>query len=185
VPQLGALLIEVLVALMICAFTLLGLVAMQIRATSAEFEAGQRGEALVLVEDMVNRIATNRANAAQYVTAGLIGGGALEDCSGRLGAALDLCEWANLLRGRTEVDGARQLGAMTDARGCIVRSAGATDRYLVAVSWSGVTPTGAPAGNCGQGDAVFPDERLRRTVSSTICIAQLSGSAASAPTARC
>ena len=84
--QRGALLIEVLVAILICAFGLLGFAGMQARATSSEFEGFQRSQALVLIEDMVSRMNANRAHAAEYVTAGLIGDGPLEDCAGLAGA---------------------------------------------------------------------------------------------------
>ena len=103
--QCGAMLLEALIAILICAFGLLGFVGMQARSTAAEFESYQRSQALVLVEDMTARINANRANAASYVNAGLIGAGAIADCSALTGANLDLCEWANLLRGSTETRG--------------------------------------------------------------------------------
>ena len=84
--QRGALLIEVLVAILICAFGLLGFAGMQARATSSEFEGFQRSQALVLIEDMVSRMNANRTHAAEYVAAGLIGDGPLEDCAGLAGA---------------------------------------------------------------------------------------------------
>ena len=171
--QCGALLIEVLVAILICAFGLLGFVGMQARATSAEFESYQRSEALVLVEDMTNRINANRANAGDYVSAVLIGDGALVDCAGMAGAALDLCEWGNLIRGSAETRGGASVGSMFSARGCITRPAGSTDRYVVSIAWQGMVPTGAPTSTCGQDDALFPTESLRRVVSSTLCVGLL------------
>ena len=71
-----------LVAILICAFGLLGFAGMQARATSSEFEGFQRSQALVLIEDMVSRMNANRAHAAEYVAAGLIGDGPLDDCAG-------------------------------------------------------------------------------------------------------
>jgi len=172
-PQRGALLIEVLVAILICAFGLLGFVGMQARASSAEFESYQRSEALVLVEDMASRINANRANAGDYVSDVLIGDGALVDCAGMAGAALDLCEWGNLIRGSTETRGGSSVGSMMSARGCIARAADTTERYVVSVVWQGMVPTGAPASTCGQDDALYPAENLRRVVSSTVCVALL------------
>lgn len=178
--QRGALLIEVLVSILICAFALLGFVAMQARATTSEFESYQRSQALVLLEDMVDRINTNRANAGSYVSAGLIGEGAVVDCAGKSGAALDLCEWGNLIRGSTEVRNGSKVGAMLSARGCITRPADSTDRYIVSVVWLGTVPTGAPASPCGKADAAFPTEALRRVVSSSVCVGLLSNTAAAA-----
>jgi type IV pilus assembly protein PilV len=184
-PQRGALLIEVLVSIVLCAFALLGFAAMQSRATTAEFEALQRSQALILVEDMASRLSANRAAAGSYVSAGLIGAGAVVDCSGLASAALDLCEWANLLRGSSETRAGNRIGSMLSARGCITRAAGVSDRYLISVAWQGIAATGAPAAACGRGSGAFPDETLRRAVSSTVCVALLRDAATPAATPRC
>jgi type IV pilus assembly protein PilV len=177
--QGGMLLLEALIAILICAFGLLGFVGMQARATSAEFESFQRSQALVLIEDMAARMNANRTNAAAYVNAGLIGG-ALVNCAGMSGKDLDICEWGNLLVGSAETRGGANVGSMISARGCITRAASGTDRYIIAIAWQGTTPTGAPASTCGQGDAAFPTESLRRVVSSTVCVGLLTGEAGAA-----
>lgn len=169
----GGVLIEVMVSILICAFGLLGFVALQARASAAEFESYQRSQALVLLEDMTQRINANRAQAAAYVTDGLIGGGSLADCAALVGAQADLCEWANLLRGSAETRDGANTGAMLGARGCITRAGGASDRYVISIAWVGIAPSGAPADACGSGTTAFTDERLRRVVSSTVCVARL------------
>lgn len=183
--QAGSSLVEALVAIVISAFGLLGFVGMQARSTSAEFEAFQRSQALVLIEDIAGRINANRGDASAYVQAGLIGAGPIANCSGLAGAALDLCEWGNLLRGSAETRGGRQIGAMISARGCITRAAGSTDRYSVAIAWQGIVPTAAPASNCGQGDSAFDSEARRRVVASTVCVARLRDAAVQPTTPRC
>jgi type IV pilus assembly protein PilV len=183
--QSGALLIEVLVAVLICAFGLLGFAGMQARAVSTDFETLQRSEALVLIEDMVNRMNANRAHAGDYVTAGLLGNGALQDCTAMTGAALDLCEWSNLIRGSAEQRGGATIGAMLSARGCITRPATSTDRYVVSIAWQGIVPTAASSGPCGFGDAAFPTETLRRVASSTVCVALLRDAASAPVISRC
>jgi len=188
--QRGALLIEVLVAILICAFGLLGFAGMQARATSSEFEGFQRSQALVLMEDMVSRMNANRAHAAEYVTAGLIGApisetDPLEDCGGLAAAALDLCEWGNLIRGSAERRGGASIGSMLSARGCITRPATSSDRYTVSIAWQGILPTAGATSPCGSGDALFPDETLRRAVSSTVCIALLRDAASAPVLPRC
>jgi len=183
--QRGALLIEVLVSIVLCAFGLLGFVAVQARAIASEFESHQRTEALTLVDDMVSRINANRTTAGSYVVDGLIGAGAIEDCSALAGAALDLCEWANLIRGSREDRGGNKVGAMLSARGCITRPPTSSDRYVVAIAWQGIVPTGAPPSPCGAGDATFASEPLRRTVSYTVCIGLLRDPAVPAALARC
>lgn len=184
--QRGALLMEVLVSILICAFGLLGFVAMQARASSAEFESYQRTQALVLLEDIVSRMNANRANAALYVSAGLIGEGDMVDCSGSTTvAARDLCEWGNLIRGSAETRGSNNIGSMLSARGCITRPATSTELYVVTIVWNGMVPTGAPASTCGRGNTAFPTETLRRAVSSPVCVAQLSDPDVPAALPRC
>ncbi|HTJ07670.1 MAG TPA: type IV pilus modification protein PilV [Caldimonas sp.] len=183
--QSGALLIEVLIAVLICAFGLLGFAGMQARAVSTDFETLQRSEALVLLEDMVSRINANRAHAGDYVSAGLLGAGAVVDCTGLTGAALDLCEWSNLIAGNSEQRAGSAIGSMISARGCITRPATSSDRYVVSIAWQGIVQTAAPASPCGQGDAAFPDETLRRTASATVCVALLRDAASAPVLSRC
>jgi type IV pilus assembly protein PilV len=66
--QRGTTLLEVLITIVILAIGLLGLAGLQARLQSSEMEAYQRSQALILLNDMASRIATNRANAANYVT---------------------------------------------------------------------------------------------------------------------
>lgn len=182
--QSGALLIEVLIAVLICAFGLLGFAGLQARAVSTDFETLQRSEALVLIEDMVSRMNANRAHADDYVS-GLIGDGPIADCTGATGAALDLCEWSNMIRGNAEQRGGTNIGAMLSARGCITRPATSTNRYVISIAWQGIVPTAAPASPCGQGDVAFPNEALRRTASSTVCVALLRDAASAPVISRC
>ena len=183
--QRGALLVEVMISVLVCAFAVLGLTAMQARATGAEFESLQRSQALVLVEDMVARVSTNRANAGDYVSASLLGDGNVVDCAGMTGAALDLCEWGNLLRGSTETRAGARVGAMQSARGCVVRSSNTTHRFVISVVWQGVVPTGAPPAPCGSGHALYSDDTLRRVASATVCVAQLRDAATAPAVPRC
>jgi type IV pilus assembly protein PilV len=66
--QRGTSMIEVLVTIVILTFGLLGLVGLQTKLQVSEMEAYQRAQALILLEDMANRIASNRNFAATYVT---------------------------------------------------------------------------------------------------------------------
>jgi type IV pilus assembly protein PilV len=131
--------IEVLVTFVILVIGLLGLIGLQARGKQAELESYQRGQALVLLQDIVARMNANRlaSKSGAYVTTGLspayVGNGAtpptaLSDCSALSGAPLDLCEWGNALIGAAEVtqggtcttvSGADCVGAMIGARGCV------------------------------------------------------------------
>src|SRR5688572_24195679 len=64
----GFTMLEVLVSLLIAVVGLLGLLGLQTQAQVSEFESYQRAQALVLANDMVDRIAFNRGtDAAGYV----------------------------------------------------------------------------------------------------------------------
>ena len=68
--QRGTTMPEVLVTIVIVAIGLLGLAGLQSRLQVSEMESYQRAQALMLLNDMANRITTNRNVAASYVTAG-------------------------------------------------------------------------------------------------------------------
>ncbi|HVL74786.1 MAG TPA: prepilin-type N-terminal cleavage/methylation domain-containing protein, partial [Noviherbaspirillum sp.] len=64
--QRGVSLVEALVTIVIIALGLLGLVGLQSRLQLSEIEAYQRSQAMILLEDMANRISMNRAAIANY-----------------------------------------------------------------------------------------------------------------------
>ena len=175
--QCGMTLIEVLVAIVVAAIGLLGMVALQMRAYAADSESYQRASAVMLLQDMVARINSNRAAAATYAATN-VGVGPVQDCTAVVGAsAQDLCQWGNLLRGAAEQSAGNNVGAMLLARGCITTqvppaSAPASVVLIVAVAWQGVTPTGAPASTCGQG--AYSSEKLRRAATAIVEIGTLS-----------
>jgi len=156
--QEGFTLIEVLVTIIILAFGLLGLATLQSKMQLTEMESYQRGQAIVLLADMVQRISVNGSNAASYVTGGTVGTGDSQPttCAG-MGANLDICEWSNALKGAAEQNsGGANVGAMLDAKGCITQvqavdtSAGVCQPgvYRVTVMWQGMQPTAAPSLVC-------------------------------------
>ena len=55
-PQGGATMIEVLITIVILAFGLLGLVGLQAKVQLAEVESYQRAQAVVLLNDMADRL---------------------------------------------------------------------------------------------------------------------------------
>ena len=63
-PSAGLSLVEVLVTVVILAFGLLGIAALQAKVQVGSIEAYQRAQAIVLVDDMRARILGNSANAA-------------------------------------------------------------------------------------------------------------------------
>jgi type IV pilus assembly protein PilV len=174
-PQQGFTLLEVLVSLVILVFGLLGLIGMQAYTQVATFESYQRGQALVLLQDISGRMEGNINNAASYVT-GALGTGATDasDCTS-LGtrAAIDLCEWSKALKGSSETKSGAKQGAMIDGRGCVQTTAVA-DTYMISVVWQGLNATAIPATTCGQNS--YDSEATRRAVTTLIRIPNLSGS---------
>jgi type IV pilus assembly protein PilV len=179
--QQGTTLLEVLITIVLLAIGLLGLAGLQTRMQSSEMEAYQRSQALILLDDMASRIATNRNNAASYTTgAGSPFGAGMTcptDTSTRQKA--DAVEWCNALQGAAEAAGGSNLGAMVGGRGCVEDLGGG--QFLVTVAWQGMTPltlTGAPASACGQNSydnaGACAGDLCRRIVTTIVRIATLS-----------
>jgi type IV pilus assembly protein PilV len=169
--ELGVTMIEVLITIVIAAFGLLGIAALQGRMQLAEMEAYQRSQATVLLRYMTDRINANRKNAMSYVTAAPVGSSVgVQDCTGLTGADLDLCEWNNLLAGASETAAGENRGAMIGARGCIINTEPTMPRrFTVSVVWQGLNPTVTPGSTiCGNG--AYADDRTRRAMVAPITI---------------
>lgn len=168
----GVTLIEVLITIVILAFGLLGVAGLQARMQLAEVESYHRSHAIVLLQDMVDRVAANRRNAMSYVTAAPLGAGnGIQDCTGLAGADLDLCQWNNALLGAPETAASGQkVGAMIGARGCITNVSATMPReFVVAVVWQGMAPTVAPGSTaCGQG--LYGNDQTRRALVARVMI---------------
>ena len=180
--QHGTSLVEVLVTVVLLAFGLIGIAALQAKAQVGNLEAYQRAQAVVLLQDMRARMTSNGADAHNYVTATPVGAPAttLEDCSGTTGAARDLCEWGNALKGAAEVDtahGNNKVGAMVGARGCIeeLQAANPADGvcqpglYRLTVAWQGMHPTKMSSLSCGK-NAYGTDDSYRRAISVQVAV---------------
>jgi type IV pilus assembly protein PilV len=185
--QRGTSLIEVLVTMVILAFGLLGAAGLQARLQLADMEAYQRAQALILVDDIASRIATNRANAAAYVTGAgnPLGMACSTPASPATLEQTDAAQWCNALRGVAEVAGASKVGAMLGARGCVEILGLATNKeYLVTVAWQGLAPISAPPtsiacganlynGAVGSTSSNCAADRCRRVVTTIVRIAGL------------
>ncbi|WP_035373133.1 type IV pilus modification PilV family protein [Pseudoduganella violaceinigra] len=180
--QHGISMIEILVTLVILAFGLLGIAIFQSKASVGSVESYQRAQAVILLDDMSARLQGNPANSAAYVADG-IGTGDTQpgDCSTvAVGAARDLCDWSNALKGAAETDhGNAKVGAMIGARGCITQLQAPDPAdgkcvpgiYQVAVAWQGLHPTQAPNLDCGKDK--FGTETYRRLIAAQVMIPQL------------
>ena len=170
--QRGVTMIEVLVTIVIVTIGLLGLAGLQARIQAAELESYQRVQALILLQDMVDRIKANRDQAVSYVTTGVGTGGTpivLSTCTAMTGYQRDLCEWTAALQGASETAGSARVGAMIGARGCISNPVTTMPyEFVISVAWQGITPTSIPtASTCGQG-SYGTNDALRRVVTSRV-----------------
>lgn len=173
--QKGVALIEALIAMLIVAFGVLGLVGLQAKTTVINLEGYQRSQALILVNDMAERINLNRANALSYIgdNLGVSDPGTCPTDASMI-AQKDLCEWAKLIRGAAEIQDGVKVGAVLNARGCITSPA--TNQYLIALAWQGMQASAAPVNACGKN--AFSSEDMRRVVTVVVQIANLSPPAA-------
>lgn len=173
--QAGASMIEVLVTLIILLVGLLGLAGLQLQAQRSEMESYQRVQALILLQDMVGRINTNRSVASCYATTALtpaylgtnaagtaaIAGPACNSATTtqEIRATQDMTDWSNLLYGAAE---AGNTGAMLGGRGCVAFNAG-TGAGTVSVAWQGLGDTAVPPVGCGT--LLYGSEAKRRVIS--------------------
>ncbi len=178
----GVVLFEVMIAIVILAVGLLGLAKLQVSTRQLEMESYQRTQALILLQDMSNRLTANIAAGACYAITDLAGGapylgyggGAPANCGiGTLtqqNAALnDLTQWHNLLSGASESDEGALAGAMVGARGCISLDV-ALDGYVITVAWQGLLESSAPAAGLSCAINLYGSEPRRRVVSAFVRI---------------
>lgn len=167
--EAGTTLLEVLITIVILAFGLLGLAGLQMKIQLAEVESYQRAEALVLLRDMVERMQNYNPTVA-YATTGSLGtGDAPGNCAAMAaGVARDQCEWSTALQGAAEAKAGVNVGAMTNAHGCITQlqapvvqtcasgnTANIPGIYLITVTWTGLHPTVTPSNKCGEADSNY------------------------------
>ena len=168
--QSGFSMIEILITIAILMVGLLGLAGLQTNVATAEFEAYQRAQALVLVQEMADRMTANKRNAASYVMDDIGASGVVTDCTGMTDFKRDICEFGNALVGAAETSsGGAAVGAMVGARACITNPQ--PNVYVITIAWQGFRTTVAPTEACGK-DQYGKDQR-RRTVSFPFRVATL------------
>lgn len=176
ISSAGSALLEVLVTIVILSFGLLGVAGLQARVYVMEFESYQRAQAVVILNDIAERVASNPDAAAAYAAASpLGGGGALADCSALTDAARDACETGNLLRGSGERQGVAGVGAMDAARACISSFTATSTKAFnrcqtglqIDVVWRGRSPTIIPSATCGA-MSYGANDAYRRVISTRV-----------------
>lgn len=170
--------IEVLVAIVILTFGLLGLAGLQSRLQISEVEAYQRSQALILLNDMASRLAANRRNAAAYAAAATTGspvGASVCPTDTSTQVKIDIKAWCEGLRGASEVNSASaSVGTLVGGRGCIEPLSTGSNEYIITVAWKGFAPLSAPSANlrCGLGnygsEAPCANDVCRRVVTTLV-----------------
>lgn len=176
--------IEILITLVIIVVGLLGVMEMQTRLQRSEMEAYQRTQAMFLLNDMAQRLNTNRAYTEEYVTGTGSPLGTTFDCSSIGSTELyekDKTEWCEALQGASETQNGGSVGTIIGGRGC-VESLVAGSEYRVTVAWQGLTPISRPPTSilCGVdtyndslNGADCADNMCRRYVATVVRIAEL------------
>lgn len=174
--QRGFTMVEVMITVLILAVGMLAIAGLQMTAKRSGQQAWQRSLAILLADNMVERIRANPAAAEDYHTGlgdGALGGGSIDeepaaDCAAAECSAQEMAEW-DLWNWERRLDGAaiqdaddNDAGGLIKPHGCIVfEEAGAaapnTGRLRVVVSWEALTETSdaVPADEeaCGEADA--------------------------------
>ncbi len=179
--QRGTTLLEVLVTIVILTIGLLGLAGLQGQTLVAELESFQRAQAVLLMNDMIERISANRNVAASYVNTTPLGTGnpptvACTSSTLVTEVARDQCDWGNALLGASETKGGNKVGGLVNGVGCVElvtaenNAAGVCTPgvYRVTVAWQGSNLTSIPSVTCGTG--LYGNERYRRAISSQVAI---------------
>ena len=177
----GFTILEILISLVIVWLGVLGLAGLIVRSNQAEMESYQRVQALMLAQDMADRINANRKVVTCYSDGGTgmqLGTGysgtpacAAGNTQQNARAVADMNAWHSLLSGSAEVLSGSNVGAMIGARGCVDQIDPATQTYIVSVAWQGLATTAASGNTCGQGQ--YGNDALRRVVTVTLRIGTL------------
>lgn len=185
--EAGVGLIEVLIAVLVFAVGVLGMVAMQVSAKRNGYEATQRSVATSLARDILERMRSNpgQLDAYEVTNQGEIASVAKDcsatgvDCTPAELAAYDLYDWSRLLAGassRVTIDGSTSnAGGLVNSLACISNDNG---DVTVELSWRGVDRLEDPNDPvCGKGSGLYDadvagDNLLRRVMVMTTYIVE-------------
>lgn len=198
--QTGFSLLEVLITMVILAVGLLGLAGLQARAINAETESFSRSQAMMLANELADRMGANLAEVKTSTSAStgynqqdgsgtkvVFGTAYANDCvsvtnntpvlqaqccAGKTSiAARDLCEWDLALKGIGESAGGGKIGGMSGARACVFQAT--ASEFEIDVVWQARDIGVIGSGNaCGQSAITV----RRSGVSRTLRVADLAAS---------
>ena len=161
----GFSLIEVLIAVIILAIGLLGIAGLQVTSKRTSFEALQRVTAVMLAQDIVERMRANKAQLSTYTAAADVTGTLTAPGTNCTSAACtpaqivtyDLYQWQQAIVGASETKGGANTGGLILPTGCITAGAN-TGEVTVAIAWRGLTKLSNPGINtCGSTSTNYHD----------------------------
>lgn len=140
----GVGLIEVMLALLIFATAMSGLLLTQLSGKKAVGEALQRSQASMLAQDLMERMRGNPGELAIYAAA-VLGDASraqappevdctVDNCAPLQLAHYDLWQWELLLLGASELEGLYRLGGLVSPRACL---SVAGKRFSLTLNWLG------------------------------------------------
>ena len=176
--QSGFLLLEVLVAMVIILIGVVGIAKLQHVAKSSNGQALQRTEAIMLTDDLIERIRSNISGMTGYFTGStikVISGtpsstppstcSSGTPCTAEQVAAYDIWEWHRDITGAFETDSGISTGGLVNPTVCLIGPGyvSATNHqsgfYDIAIAWHGQNQIGQQAisgstlaSNCGTTD---------------------------------
>lgn len=171
----GFSLIEVLVALFVISIGMLGIAAMELFSKQSGSEAVQRSTAVLLAQEMMEKMRANPAGLAAYI-GNTIGNASVATpstdcktttCTSANLVSFDLWSWEQLLDGATETSGSNNTGGLVQPQGCITGpAAGAAGVYTVAIAWRGTSAMGNPStSTCGESSGLYgASNEFRRVI---------------------
>lgn len=166
----GFSLIEVLIAVIILAIGLLGIAGLQVTSKRTSFEALQRVTAVMLAQDVIERMRANKGQLAAYIAAADVTGGlgvpgtncTSAACTTAQIVTYDLYQWQQAIVGAAETKTSggvtTNTGGLILPTGCITNTTGTTGEVTIAIAWRGLTKLSNPGINaCGSGSTNYHD----------------------------
>ncbi len=181
--------IEVLVTLLVVSVGFLSMAGLQTVAKRSNFDAVQRTTAVILTQDILEKMRANPLSLEEYLTGDTgLGGGTLteptqacsgaERCNTAQLAAYDQWLWEQSIDGATEtrmLDGATtETGGLSNPTGCVSGpAAGGAGIYTVTIVWRGLSElTNVSDNECGAGSGNYgAADEFRRILEIQVYIA--------------